>query len=89
MNVARLPREDREYLARERADESLRNDQLRMNEIVNLHAGIWDTNWLTEALVYALRTGKWDYVQRQCDKHIEPALLDALEMDMERARRVA
>lgn len=85
--VVRLPREDYEYLARERADEALRSDAPRMAELINEAAGIWDTNWLTEALIHAHRTGDWKFVQRQCELHIEPALSDALEQDLERLGR--
>lgn len=89
MNAVRLPREDVEYLARERADETLRNDDLRMAEIINEVADIWNTSWLTHALIHAHRTGDWKFVQKQCESHIEPALLDALERDVELARRAA
>ncbi|HEY5851970.1 MAG TPA: hypothetical protein VIT62_14545 [Lysobacter sp.] len=85
--VVRLPREDYEYLARERANEALRSDRPRMIEIVCKATDIWEDNWLADALVHALRTGDWQYVKRACDNHIEPDLLDALEQDLERLRR--
>jgi hypothetical protein len=69
----------------EQADMKVRDDELLMTELIGEVTAISDDNWLIEAFIHVYRTGDWQYLQTQADKHIEPAIQAQIEREMERS----
>jgi hypothetical protein len=68
----------------EQADQKVRDDELLMTELIGEVTAISDDNWLVAAFIHFERTGDWQFVRTQYDKHVSPVIQAAIEKEMDR-----
>ena len=68
----------------EQADMKVRDDELLMTELIGEVTAITDDNWLVAAFIHFERTGDWQFVRTQYDKHVSPVIQARIEQEIGR-----